>query len=139
MSVAATGRILTAPRIESCDVRLQPAGRTVYARRGALRFNTVVRDRRMRGRIQQNIAMSTSFTPDPAIAALLAPSGRLRASINLGNPILANTDPATGRARGVSVDLAHALAERLGVPLETIEFPAATKSVDAVPSGAAAV
>ena len=93
----------------------------------------------MRGRIQQNIAMSTSFTPDPATAALLAPIGRLRASINLGNPILANTDPATGRARGVSVDLAHALAERLGVPLETIEFPAATKSVDAVTGGVADV
>ena len=83
--------------------------------------------------------MSSAFTPDPALAALLAPTGRLRASINLGNPILANTDPATGRARGVSVDLAHALAERLGVPLETIEFPAATKSVDAVTGGVADV
>ena len=83
--------------------------------------------------------MSSAFMPDPALAALLAPTGRLRASINLGNPILANTDPATGRARGVSVDLAHALAERLGVPLETIEFPAATKSVDAVTGGVADV
>jgi polar amino acid transport system substrate-binding protein len=83
--------------------------------------------------------MSNAFTPDPATAALLAPTGRLRASINLGNPILANADPATGRAHGVSVDLAHALAERLGVPLDTLEFPAATKSVDAVTSGAADV
>ena len=83
--------------------------------------------------------MSNAFMPDPATAALLAPTGRLRASINLGNPILANADPATGRARGVSVDLAHALAERLGVPLDTLEFPAATKSVDAVTSGAADV
>ena len=81
--------------------------------------------------------MSTAFTPDPATAALFAPTGRLRASINLGNPILAGTDPASGRARGVSVDLAQALADRLGVPLETLEFPAATKSVDAVTSGAA--
>ena len=89
--------------------------------------------------IQQNMPMSIIFSPDPATVALLAPTGRLRASINLGNPILANTDPATGRARGVSVDLAHALAERLGVPLETIEFPAATKSVDAVTGGVADV
>ncbi len=80
--------------------------------------------------------MNPAFMPD---AALLAPTGRLRASINLGNPILAGTDPATGRGRGVSVDLAHALAERLGVPLETIEFPAATKSVDAVIGGVADV
>ena len=83
--------------------------------------------------------MSNAFTPDSATAALLAPAGRLRAAINLGNPILASTDPASGRARGVSVDLAHALAERLGVPLDMLEFPAATKSVDAVTSGAADV
>ena len=82
--------------------------------------------------------MSAAIAPDPA-AALLAPSGRLRASINLGNPILAGVDPASGRARGVSVDIAHALAARLGVPLDAIEFPAATKSVDAVTSGSADV
>ena len=87
----------------------------------------------------QNGPMSTAFAPDAATVALLAPTGRLRAAINLGNPILAGIDPATGRARGVSVDLAHALAERLGVPLDTIEFPAAAKSVDAVTSGVADV
>jgi polar amino acid transport system substrate-binding protein len=87
----------------------------------------------------QNGPMRTAFTPDTATVALLAPTGRLRASINLGNQILAGTDPATGRARGVSVDLAQALAERLGVPLETIEFPAAAKSVDAVTGGVADV
>ncbi len=81
--------------------------------------------------------MNTPFNPDAATLALLAPTGRLRASINLGNPILAGIDPATGRARGVSVDLAQALAARLGVPLDTLEFPAATKSVDAVTGGEA--
>ena len=88
---------------------------------------------------QQNGPMSATFAPDAATAALLAPGGRLRASINLGNPILAAIDPATGRARGVSVDLAGELARRLGVPLETIAFPAATKSVDAVTGGLADV
>ena len=83
--------------------------------------------------------MSTASAPDADTVALLAPTGRLRASINLGNPILAATDPATGRARGVSVDLAEALASRLGVPLETIEFPAAIRSVDAVTGGGADV
>ncbi|MEO5687730.1 MAG: transporter substrate-binding domain-containing protein [Burkholderiaceae bacterium] len=81
--------------------------------------------------------MSIPFQPDAATVALLAPSGRLRASINLGNPILAGTDPACGRARGISVDLAQALADRLRVPLDTLEFPAATKSVDAVTGGVA--
>ena len=74
-----------------------------------------------------------------ALAQAFAPTGRLRASINLGNPILAGVDPATGRPRGVSVDIAHALARHLGVPLELIEFTAATKSVDAVASEAADV
>ena len=81
--------------------------------------------------------MSTTFRPDAATAALLAPTGRLRASINLGNPILAGTDPDSGAPRGVSVDLAGLLAQRLGVPLELVSFPAATKSVDAVTNGVA--
>ena len=61
-----------------------------------------------------------------------APTGRLRASINLGNPILANRDPQTGRPFGVSVDLAAELARRLGVELELVVFDAAGKSVEAV-------
>jgi polar amino acid transport system substrate-binding protein len=87
----------------------------------------------------QNARMSTLRLDDPAVRAALVPTGRLRASINLGNPVLANADPATGRARGVSVDLAQALAERLDVPLETIEFGAAAKSVEAVSADAADV
>lgn len=66
------------------------------------------------------------------LAATFAPTGRLRASINLGNPILANKDPATGQPAGVSVDLAGALAQRLGVALELLVFDTAGKSVDAV-------
>jgi len=117
----------------------ESARRTVYDPAPRHRFNTSIEARRIRREILENAPMSTDFTPDPALAALLAPTGRLRASINLGNPVLATTDPATGRARGVSVDLAHALASRLGVPLEILEFPAATKSVDAVVSGVADV
>jgi ABC-type amino acid transport substrate-binding protein len=69
---------------------------------------------------------------DPAIAKAIAPTGVLRASINLGNPILANADKATGAPVGVSVDLAGAFAERLGVELELVVFDAAGKSVEAV-------
>lgn len=70
--------------------------------------------------------------PDPGVLRALAPTGVLRAAINLGNPILAGTDPATGQPRGVSVDLARALAGRLGVALEPIMFQAAGRSVEAV-------
>jgi len=71
-----------------------------------------------------------SIHPDTIRA--FAPTGRLRASINTGNPILATADPATGLATGVSVDLARGFAERLGVELELLVFDTAGKSVDAV-------
>jgi polar amino acid transport system substrate-binding protein len=66
-----------------------------------------------------------------SIVQALAPTGRLRASINLGNPILASRD-ATGAPAGVSIDLARAFAEKLGVQLELVVFDAAAKSVDAI-------
>jgi polar amino acid transport system substrate-binding protein len=61
----------------------------------------------------------------------LVPTGRLRASINLGNPILANRD-AAGAPFGVSIDLAHELARQLGVDYELIVSDTAGKSVDIV-------
>jgi len=60
-----------------------------------------------------------------------APTGVLRASINLGNPILAHTSPS-GAPGGISVDLAREFARRLDVGLELIAFNSAGKSVDAV-------
>jgi polar amino acid transport system substrate-binding protein len=74
--------------------------------------------------------------PSPILSAdtvaAFAPTGVLRASINLGNPILAHVDAGSRGAGGVSVDLAGALAERLGVPLELLVFRTAAASVDAV-------
>ena len=67
-----------------------------------------------------------------SIVQAFTPTGRLRASINLGNPILAGKDPATGAPKGVSIDLARAFAQRLGVDLELVVFDTAGKSVDAV-------
>ncbi|MDQ0042259.1 ABC transporter substrate-binding protein [Variovorax boronicumulans] len=71
-------------------------------------------------------------TIDNAIRSALMPTGVLRASINLGNPILANWDAENKRARGVSVDLANELARRLGAELQPVVFDAAGKSVAAV-------
>lgn len=79
-------------------------------------------------------AMPTSPTPTPtppAPTAELAPTGRLRAAINFGNPILASKDSA-GQPRGVSVDLALELGKRLGVPVELVLFDAAGKAVEAI-------
>lgn len=68
----------------------------------------------------------------PSVLQAFTPAGKLRASINLGNPILAGTDPTSGEPRGVSVDLARAFAAKLGVELELVVFDAAGKSVQAV-------
>ena len=72
----------------------------------------------------------------PGIAAELAPTGKLRAAINFGNPVLAAKDPATGEPRGVSVALSRELARRLAVPLELITYDAAGKVVDHAATGA---
>jgi len=72
------------------------------------------------------------MTIDITVQQGLIPTGVLRASINTGNPILANLDPKTGKPYGVSIDLAHALAERLGVALDLVVFDSAGKSVEAV-------
>ena len=76
---------------------------------------------------------SSSSDLGPALRTLLAPAGRLRACINLGNPILARRDGES--AAGVSVDLARALAQRLGVEAELLIVDSAAKSVEAVKTG----
>ena len=66
----------------------------------------------------------------------LAPTGKLRAAINLGNSVLAQKDAATGEPKGITPDLARELGRRLGVPVELVTFDAAGKVFDAVKTGA---
>ena len=68
----------------------------------------------------------------PHVVQAFTPTGTLRASINLGNPILANRDAQTGEPVGVSIDLARAFAALLGVDLELRVFDTAGKSVEAI-------
>lgn len=82
------------------------------------------------------MAMKTPMSNESIVAAL-APTGSLRATINVGNPVLAALDQATGAPRGVSVDMARELARRLTTPLECILVEAAKKSVETVAGGRA--
>ncbi len=70
-----------------------------------------------------------------AVTADLAPTGTLRAAVNLGNPVLAQGSPEA--PAGVTVDLATELGEQLGVPVQFICVDAARLSVDALTSGSA--
>lgn len=65
----------------------------------------------------------------------LAPTGTLRVAVNFGNAVLAQKDPATGEARGISVDIARELGRRLGVAVELVTFDAAGKVFAALAAG----
>src|SRR5258706_5908007 len=78
---------------------------------------------------------STLEKPPAAAVSDLAPTGKLRAAINFGNPVLASRD-AAGQPQGVSVDLARELSRRLGVPVDLVPFDAAGKVVEAAKTGA---
>lgn len=63
----------------------------------------------------------------------LAPAGKLRVGINLGNPVLAQGTP--NAPSGVTVDLARELGKRLGVAVEMTTVDAARKSFEALKAG----
>ncbi|ALO10067.1 putative extracellular solute-binding protein [Streptomyces venezuelae] len=77
----------------------------------------------------------TTSPNSPHIAADLAPTGTLRASINLGNPVLAQGTPDA--PSGITVDLAREFGARLGLPVELLCFDAARKSFEAMAEGRA--
>ena len=81
------------------------------------------------------LAASAAAAPADAVKDL-APSGRLRAAINFGNPVLAQKDPATGEPRGVSVALARELGRQLGVPVDLVPFNEAGAVFEASKTGA---
>jgi polar amino acid transport system substrate-binding protein len=54
--------------------------------------------------------------------AELTPTGVLRAGINLSNFLLVTGRAANGNPEGVSPDMAHAIADKLGVPVQYVPF-----------------
>src|ERR671933_294950 len=86
--------------------------------------------------IRRLILCAALLIPDAATAEdnasarkELAPTGKLRVGILVGSlepsTFYAVKDRATGRLRGVTVDLGAALAKRLGVPVEFVPYPSA--------------
>jgi len=66
-----------------------------------------------------------------------APGGKLRASLNLGNPVLAHSHTAAEKPAGVTIDLSREFARELGVEVDFLQFDTAAKSVAALASGEA--
>jgi len=75
------------------------------------------------------------LTVTAAVVAELAPSGALRAAVNLGNPVLAQGTPAA--PAGVTVDIGREIAARLGAAAEFRCFGAARESFAAAVTGEA--
>ena len=64
----------------------------------------------------------TIAAPTDAARAELAPTGVLRAGINLGNFLLVTDSSDRNHPKGVAPDMAAAIADRLGVPVHYVPF-----------------
>jgi polar amino acid transport system substrate-binding protein len=78
--------------------------------------------------------MTSPKVPDAARSEL-APTGNLRAGMNLGNALFTTKDAASGELRGVSVDVMRELASRLAVPVEFVVHATPGDVADASTAG----
>jgi polar amino acid transport system substrate-binding protein len=73
---------------------------------------------------------------DRQIVAELAPTGVLRAGINMSNFLLVTGKTASGDPDGVAPDMAAEIARRLGVPVRYVQFERPSKLADATGTNA---
>ena len=73
----------------------------------------------------------------PAVRQALAPTGALRVAVYAGSPTSMVRVAGRGEMRGVSIELGHELARRLGVPAEIIVFQRVAEVVEALAAGRA--
>lgn len=76
--------------------------------------------------------------PGEDVRKELVPTGKLRVGIGVGaspSAFWTTRDPATGKPRGVTVNLGQALADGLGVPLELVVYPNSGEVTAAGPKG----
>lgn len=71
----------------------------------------------------------------PDIVAQLAPTGVLRAGINLGNFLLVTGRAPNGDPAGVAPDMAAAIAAKLGVPVKYVPYKTPGELADAGGTG----
>jgi polar amino acid transport system substrate-binding protein len=78
-----------------------------------------------------SIVHMTFASPPTQVVSQLAPSGKLRAGVNLRNTLFTSKDQQ-GHLTGLSIDLMQELANRLGVPLELVVFETPGQVADSV-------
>jgi polar amino acid transport system substrate-binding protein len=77
-----------------------------------------------------------STAPTPEERQALAPTGKLRVGLQLGNPLNVIKDSASGEMKGVAFDLGKELARRIGVPFEPVLYPSVGAVLDSGKTGA---
>ncbi|HJU18684.1 MAG TPA: ABC transporter substrate-binding protein [Stellaceae bacterium] len=73
--------------------------------------------------------------PSQQVVSELAPTGTLRAAINMGNFLLVTGRSPSGDPAGVAPDMAREIAERLGVPIAYVPYARPGELADAADSG----
>src|SRR5499433_1686100 len=69
------------------------------------------------------------------VVSELAPTGVLRAAINMGNALLVTGRTRSGDPEGVAPDMAREIASRLGVPVVYVPYARPGELADAAGSG----
>jgi polar amino acid transport system substrate-binding protein len=77
-----------------------------------------------------------STAPTPEARQALAPTGKLRVGLQLGNPLNATRDSVSGEMKGLGFDLGKELARRIEVPFEPVLYPSIGALLDSGKSGA---
>ena len=80
------------------------------------------------------VASCSTMNPDPEARQALAPTGKLRAGMNLQNTLFTTKAP-DGALQGVSVDVMNEMGRRLGVPVEWVMFQTPGDVADAATGG----
>ena len=80
-------------------------------------------------------AVNAQQAADPRVGQLVR-TGKLRAGVGVVAPHWAVKDPATGELRGVAVEIARALAKRVGVDLVMVEYPSPPSVLDGLKTSA---
>lgn len=71
----------------------------------------------------------------PEAKQALAPTGKLRVGLYMGNPLSVVRDSASQEMKGMGFDLGKEMARRIGVPFEPVVYPSVGAVMDATAAG----
>lgn len=80
-------------------------------------------------------ACATAPTPSSTARSELAPAGKLRVGLIVGNPAFVTKDGSATEMQGVAVELGRGLAQQLGVAFEPVRYPSAARIWEGARSG----